>query len=112
MYVKIIKIVSMFFYLFLMTSLSIFLFVYSFKDSFNATENRSLRAFLFVGLGFNAIIPVIHIMFFSHYIPESIQSPTFINWIFGIIMYLLGVYIYVSRFPESSWPGKFCIWVN
>lgn len=94
-----------------MTVLSLFLFGYSFKDSFNSSESRKLRAILFVGLAASAVIPVIHIIIFKSYIPESVQNPAFINWLLGILMYLGGVFIYVSRFPESSWPGKFCIWV-
>jgi adiponectin receptor len=95
-----------------MTILSITLFIYSFKDSFNASENRSLRASLFVGLSASGIIPFIHLFCFNDYIQEAVKNPSTINWALGIIMYSLGVVIYVTRFPESSWPGKFCIWVR
>ena len=67
-----------------------------------------LRACIFVALGASGFAPMLH----AAVVPGLGMG----NFALGHILtasalYLTGTIIYVARFPESSWPGKYNIWV-
>jgi adiponectin receptor len=84
-------------------------FVYSLHPNFGKPEYRSIRGFLFLTLGLSAGLPFLHLIFFNHHVPGHIENPTLLNWFIGGMCYVFGVLLYVKRFPECKWPGKFCI---
>jgi adiponectin receptor len=73
-------------------------------------ENRKFRGILFLIFGASAGLPVIHLVFFKSTIHGVLPNPTLINWVLGGLAYAFGVIIYITRYPEKKWPGKFCIW--
>jgi len=95
------------FYISLITIFSVIVFICSLIYDFNSPQRRTLKGTLFLCLGLSTAIPFIHIIFFKHYTPGIIQNPVLINWILGGISYIFGVFIYMWRFPEKYWPGKF-----
>lgn len=101
---------SSFFSMFYVTFITIFavvVFACSLKSDFNTPKRRSLRGILFSLLGVSTAAPFIHILFFSQYTPGIITNPQLSNWVIGGISYLFGAVIYIWRFPEKYWPGKF-----
>jgi adiponectin receptor len=102
----------MYFYLSFITIFSIAVFIFSLQPNFGVPSKRSLRGFLFLTLGLSTSLPMVHIIFFSNTITGMIPNPTLTNWVLGGICYVAGCLIYVNRFPERKWPGKFCIWVR
>ncbi len=84
--------------------------IFSLRPDFTAPAKRRLRGFLFLTLGLSAAIPIFHLAFFSWTITENISHPALINWALGGACYVGGCLIYINRFPEKHWPGRFCIW--
>src|SRR5690349_18123524 len=101
----------MLFYLLFISIFAMIVFIYSFNPEFASPKNRNLRGVLFLTLGLSAALPMIHLCFFSNTIYGNIDQPTLINWVLGGLCYVVGCLIYINRFPERKWPGKFCIWV-
>lgn len=95
------------FYTSFITIFCIIVFACSFKSDFNTPQKRNLRGTLFLLLGISAAAPILHILFFGKYTAGIINNPTLFNWVMGGISYVFGVFIYMWRFPEKYWPGKF-----
>lgn len=100
----------MIFYLSFISIFALTVLVFSFKKDFGEPSKRKLRGFLFLTLGLSTAIPMAHLGLFSWTIKSNIVSPTLINWILGGASYVGGCLIYINRFPEKYWPGRFCIW--
>jgi adiponectin receptor len=97
-------------YLGFVSLLSLAVLIFSCREDFSSPERRGLRGFLFLSLGLSAGLPALHLIFFGSTIEGNIHNPILINWVFGGICYIGGVFIYTSRVPEKIWQGKFCIW--
>jgi adiponectin receptor len=98
------------FYLSFISIFALTVLLFSFKSDFGEPSKRGLRGFLFLTLGLSTALPMIHLVFFSSTISENITSPSMLNWLFGGLSYVGGCLIYINRFPEKNWPGRFCIW--
>jgi len=101
------NIVFSIFYVAFITIFAVIVFACSLKADFNSPKKRSLRGFLFLLLGVSTAAPLIHLVFFSNYTKGLVLFPTLHNWIFGGFFYIMGVCIYIWRFPEKYWPGTF-----
>jgi len=100
------------FYISFITLFSVVVFICSLKPDFNSPAKRKLRGTLFLCLGVSTAVPFLHILFFGQYTPGIIINPTLRNWLIGGASYIFGVCIYMWRFPEKYWPGKFDFWGN
>ncbi len=98
-------------YLTFISVLALAVLICSLRKDFGDPEKRGFRGFLFLSLGVSAGLPILHLILFSYTIPGFISHPTLVNWIVGGLFYIGGCLIYINRFPEKIWPGKFCIWV-
>ena len=104
--INIINIGYMNFYLYSVSIFSVATFTATFVPGFDQPSKRFLRGFLFSGLVVSALFPFIHLGCFN--VIGAVNEYTYTNSIFCILCYLLGVIIYMKRFPENLWPGKFC----
>jgi adiponectin receptor len=103
----IINIVYSIFYVTFITIFAVIVFACSLKADFNSPKKRSLRGVLFLLLGVSTAAPLIHLVFFCNYTKGLVLYPTLHNWIIGGFFYIMGVCIYICRFPEKHWPGTF-----
>ena len=85
--------------------------VLSLWDKFSARAYRPLRFTTFVLFGVYGAIPTLQIA-----IGEGIEKQHIVQALTGILMmgglYLLGALLYVLRFPERIFPGKFNTWAS
>ena len=96
-------------------SILVFLFagciVLSLWKKFGTHEYRPLRFATFYLFGLYGFIPGIHIV-----IKEGFQNQHTVNALAGLLfmggVYTLGAMLYVSRFPERMFPGKFNTWAS
>ena len=95
------------FYLSEITIFGIGTFLYSLTDDFNKPERRSLRGILFLIFGLCTGIPVLHMAFFGDKIKGYTSGLKLINWYLGGISYVVGALLYILRYPEKKFPGKF-----
>lgn len=86
--------------------MSLLTFIATFMPGFDSSHNRHIRGLMFVALATLCLIPFVHLMFFD--IQGAVNYYVIQNKIYGLLCYLAGVIIYVKRFPEFIWPGKFC----
>ena len=64
-----------------------------------------LHAGVFLALGLSCLVPAIHLAsLIGHHI-------SFIYLAVLGVSYVLGAVVYVTRLPESIWPGRFDTWV-
>ncbi|KAJ8659125.1 hypothetical protein O0I10_005164 [Lichtheimia ornata] len=67
-------------------------------------EYRMLRITVFLSMAFSSVVPVLHLItkngFFS-------TMSFFQEAAISVAMYLLGVVVYINRFPEKFYPGRF-----
>ena len=95
------------FYLSEITIFGVGTFLYSLTDDFNKPERRSLRGILFLVFGLCTGIPVLHMAFFGEKIKGYTSGLKLINWYLGGISYVVGALLYILRYPEKKFPGKF-----
>ena len=98
-------------YLTCISTFALIVLICSFSNKFGESKNRKFRGLLFLTLGVSAGLPILHLALFPHTIIGNISSPTLMNWLLGGFSYILGCSLYINRFPEKFWPGRFCIWV-
>lgn len=97
-----------YFYLIEISSLGLGIFFYSVISSkFSKPERRTFRGILFLIFGICTGIPIIHMSFFSDTINGYVPGIKLINWYLGGISYIIGAIIYILRFPEKKFIGKF-----
>jgi len=72
-------------------------------------EWRSYRAWAFVITGLSGFAPIGHGLFKYGWSQMWVRSGMPFWFLEGVI-YIVGAIFYVSRFPETKWPGKYDIW--
>lgn len=82
-------------------------FCLSLTNNFNSPKMRGFRGKLFLVFGLCAGIPVFHIKLFGHKLNGYNSELRFLYWYLGGITYVIGGIIYIIRFPERKYPGKF-----
>ena len=68
-------------------------------------ENNALRAFAFIIFGCAVLVPVIFLCY--TYDPVYSLHPNLGMYGIGLLMYILGLIVYLGRIPERWFPGKF-----
>ena len=96
-----------YFYLTEITVLGVGTFLYSLTDDFNKPKRRSMRGIIFLIFGLCTGIPVLHMAFFGDKIKGYGPGLRLIHWYLGGISYVLGALLYILRYPEKKYPGKF-----
>jgi adiponectin receptor len=96
-----------YFYLIEISIFGLGIFLYSLTDDFNKPKRRTLRGILFLIFGLCTGIPVLHMAFFGDKIEGYGPGIKLINWYLGGISYVAGAILYIIRFPEKIFPGKF-----
>uniref|UniRef100_A0A2P2K4Q5 Heptahelical transmembrane protein 4-like n=1 Tax=Rhizophora mucronata TaxID=61149 RepID=A0A2P2K4Q5_RHIMU len=71
---------------------------------FQTPQFRSIRAYLFTGMGFSGIIPILHKLILFWHQPEALHTTSY-EALMGLF-YGLGALIYATRIPERWMPGK------
>ena len=90
-----------------MSVLGSIVFVVSVREKFTSKEYHTIRGSLFLTFGISAAIPIMHLIIFG---AEGFDgSFSFILWIIGGLSYIIGALLYILKFPERFWPGRFCI---
>ena len=95
------------FYLIFISSFGITTFCLSLTKSFNSPKMRGFRGKLFLIFGLSAGIPIIHLAIVGDQLPGNSSDIRLLFWYLGGITYVLGGIIYITRFPERKYPGKF-----
>jgi adiponectin receptor len=95
------------FYLVFISTFGLTTFCLSLTNNFNSPQMRSFRGKLFIIFGLSAGIPVIHIKFFGDNLKGFHSGIKIFYWFIGGVTYVLGGLIYITRFPERKYPGKF-----
>jgi len=96
-----------YFYLILISVFGLGTFLYSLTDDFNKPKRRTLRGVIFLIFGLCTGIPILHMAFFGDSIDGYDPGIKLYNWYFGGICYVTGAILYIIRFPEKLYPGKF-----
>lgn len=97
-----------YFYLIEISVLGIGIFLYSILSSdFSKPYKRAFRGILFLIFGISTGIPVLHMSFFSKNINGYAPGIKLINWYLGGASYIIGALLYILRFPEKKFQGKF-----
>ena len=95
------------FYLIFISIFGITTFCLSLTNNFNSPKMRGFRGKLFLIFGITAGIPVIHLRIVGNKLNGYDPDLRFLNWYLGGITYIIGGIIYITRFPEIKYPGKF-----
>ena len=96
-----------FFYVAFMTVFGITSFLLCLTNGFNMPNKRVLRGSLFLTFGISAGIPIMHMILFPNTIIGVSPYAKTKFWVIGGIIYILGGFLYIIRFPEKIYPGKF-----
>ncbi len=97
-----------YFYLIEISVLGIGIFLYSILSSdFSKPYKRAFRGIIFLIFGISTGIPVIHMSFFAENINGYAPGIKLINWYLGGFSYIFGAILYILRFPEKKFQGKF-----
>ena len=97
-----------YFYLFEISILGIVIFLFSILSSeFSKPYKRTFRGVLFLTFGICTGIPIIHMTFFENTIKGYNPGIKLKNWYIGGISYIIGAFLYILRFPEKKFKGKF-----
>ena len=104
------------FYIIMLSSISITVFVISMCDFIYRPEYLKLKGFLYAGLGLSSIVPVSHSLILGFFSNENNDllpiNGIYIGLFLMAFFYLFGFYIYIKRFPERYYPKTFDIWFN
>ena len=95
------------FYLIFISIFGITTFCLSLTNNFNSPKMRGFRGKLFLIFGISAGIPIIHLRIFGNKLNGYDPDLRFLYWYLGGITYIIGGIIYITRFPEIKYPGKF-----
>lgn len=97
-----------YFYLIEISVLGLGIFLYSIISSdFSKPYKRAFRGVLFLIFGISTGIPILHITFFGDKIYGYVPGIKLIYWYLGGISYIIGALLYILRFPEKKFQGKF-----
>jgi adiponectin receptor len=78
---------------------------------FHSQRYLVVRVCLYAMVAVAGIVPAVH----SHFLLQSLNfdgSEVYNRLYIMYGLYTLGVFFYISKFPESRYPGKFDIWLN
>lgn len=95
------------FYLMFISTFGLITFFLSLTNNFNSPKMREFRGKLFIIFGLCAGIPVIHMKLAGNKLKGYNPDIRFLFWYLGGITYIIGGIIYITRFPERKYPGKF-----
>ena len=97
-----------YFYLILISALGLGIFLYSILSSdFSKPYKRTFRGILFLLFGICTGIPIVHMTFFGDSINGYCPGIKLRNWYYGGFSYIFGALLYILRFPEKKFKGKF-----
>ena len=97
-----------YFYLIEITAIGLIIFFYSILNSdFSQPYKRTFRGILFIIFGICTGIPVLHMGFFGESIKGYYPGIKLKYWYLGAFSYLFGAILYILRFPERKFLGKF-----
>ena len=97
-----------YFYLLEISILGLAIFLFSILSSdFSKPYKRTFRGILFIVFGICTGIPIIHMSFFGDTINGYKPGIKLKNWFIGGISYIFGALLYILRFPEKKFQGKF-----
>ncbi|KAL4181770.1 hypothetical protein AMTRI_Chr12g239060 [Amborella trichopoda] len=94
-------------YLSSITLLGVATVIFSLLPVFQNPEFRTIRAWLFFGMGVSGVAPILHKLVVYGDQPEAIHTTGY-EILMGIF-YGLGALVYATRIPERWMPGKFDI---
>ena len=94
-------------YLIFISVFGIGTFLYSLTKDFNLPKRRTLRGILFLIFGISSGFSVIHMSFFGNTIIGYVKGVKILFWSIGGVSYIIGAILYILRFPEKVFPGKF-----
>ena len=95
------------FYLIFISTFGITTFCLSLTKSFNSPKMREFRGKLFLIFGLSAGIPIVHLSIVGDKLIGYNPDLRLLFWYLGGITYVIGGIIYITRFPEKKFPGKF-----
>ena len=93
------------FYLSFISIFGLFTFIFSLTSNFS--QKRTMRGILYLTFGICAGIPVFHMSFFGKYIKGYTIGNKLLFWYLGGVSYIFGTILYILRFPEKYYPGRF-----
>ena len=97
-----------YFYLFLISILGIGICLYSILSSdFSKPYKRTFRGILFILFGICTGFPIVHMTLFGNNINGYCSGIKLKNWYYGGLSYIIGALLYILRFPEKKFRGKF-----
>lgn len=73
---------------------------------YNGPDYRNMRGILFISMGLAAVFPILHLIV-VHGIKHCYQKMYVLELVILGGTYIFGAYLYVKRFPEKDFPGKF-----
>jgi len=88
------------------TVCALVVFCVSLSEKFQARGYRKGRGLCFLALGLMGVIPAIHAAWSHWELAQFFIKPTYFVMGMGAC-YIIGVMIYIARFPEKYFPGKF-----
>ena len=95
------------FYLTFMTTFGLSTFGLCLTNGFNLPDKRILRGSSFLTFGICAGTPILHVILFGENLRGYNIETRFLFWYLGSITYFFGALLYLFRFPEKYFPGKF-----
>lgn len=78
-------------------------------SKFRAPKYRSLKAYAFVATAMTGFAPIGHGLYLYGWQEMWVRSGMPYYFLEGLI-YGTGAFFFITRFPESVWPGSFDIW--
>lgn len=105
---------TLIFYSIMIFTFSMIVFFISLGSYIHKQENVTKKAFLYGGLGLSNVFPLFHMVALFVFKSKGdlpVNSSIFWVMLSGVV-YLLGLAIYSSKFPEKYYPKKFDIWLN
>lgn len=88
------------------TVCALVVFCVSLSEKFQQKEYRTGRGLCFLALGLMGVIPAIHAVMTQWELAQYFIKPTYFVMGMGAL-YIIGVFIYIARFPEKYFPGRF-----
>lgn len=82
------------------------MFFVSLSESFQKPNFRAARGLLFLALGCMGLIPMVHAGWAYWPLVQYFMTPVYFVMGMGAL-YIIGVLIFIARFPEKYFPGRF-----
>ena len=95
------------FYITFMTTFGLTTFGLCLTNGFNLPDKRILRGSAFLTFGLSSGVPIIHFVIVREGLKGYSNDTRFLFWYLGGIIYVCGGFLYLIRFPEKYYPGKF-----